>query len=66
MKKVLLLCSMFVMAAWAMAQTPRPAGVTEGIFYDKPNKGDVTVSLYAANKNGETPTKVYILSDLSK
>ena len=66
MKKALLLCSMFVVAAWAMAQTPRPAGVTEGIFYDKPNKGDVTVSLYAANKNGETPTKVYILSDLSK
>ena len=66
MKKVLLVCSMFAMAVLAMAQTPRPTGVTEGIFYDKPNKGDVTVSLYAADKNGNNPTKVYILSDLSK
>lgn len=65
MRKVLLLCSMFVMAAWAMAQTPRPAGVTEGIFYDKPNKGDVTVSFYAADKDGNVPKKIYILSSLS-
>lgn len=65
MKKVLLLCSMFVVAAWAMAQTPRPAGVTEGIFYDKPNKGDVTVSFYAADKSGNVPVKIFILSSLS-
>ena len=65
MKKVLLLCSMFVVAALAMAQTPRPAGVTEGIFYDKPNKGDVTVSFYAADKSGNVPVKIFILSSLS-
>ena len=65
MRKVLLLCSMFVMAALAMAQTPRPAGVTEGIFYDKPNKGDVTVSFYAADKDGNVPKRIYILSSLS-
>lgn len=42
----------------------RPAGVTEGIFYDANDPTKVTVSLYAApSKSGVTTKNVYIYCD---